>query len=87
MTATVRQLLFAALAPALFYAVVATPVELLGCRTRGLLAFGIAVASGLLAVAAALRGVLLRARGAPNGRWIATALVLGVPVVALLLLA
>ncbi len=74
--------------PALFFLVAWTPVAALGCRNRGLLALLIAVTSGLWALAAAIAGARGRLRGDPDAsRWAISALVLAVPVVAMLVLA
>jgi hypothetical protein len=39
--------------PVLFFAMALFPVDLLGCRTRGLIAFSIAFANGLAGLGAA----------------------------------
>ncbi|HEY7746297.1 MAG TPA: hypothetical protein VIA07_08165 [Desulfuromonadales bacterium] len=76
------------LLPIAFFAVAATPVEVLGCRNRGLLALFIAFVSILAGLAAAVRAVLGRRRGeADAGRWMVSALILAIPPVALLFLA
>jgi hypothetical protein len=84
-----RHVLLPAIAPALFFAVATSPVELLGCRTRGL----VAVAIALLALAgsawAVWRVYAERRRGAQVAAllWSGTALVLMTPAVGLLALA
>jgi hypothetical protein len=81
-------LLIPSLLPIAFFAVAATPVEVLGCRNRGLLALLIAFVSVLTGLAAAVRAVQERRRGeADSGRWVATALILAIPPVVLLFLA
>lgn len=83
-----RHILIPAVTPLLFFVVAATPVEVLGCRTRGLLAFAIALASVLAGLGAAIMAVWGRLRGAPNTHWWAvSALVLAIPAVALIILA
>lgn len=77
-----------AVMPAVFFLIVATPVETLGCFTRGLLAFVVALASGLAGLGTAIMGVRGQSRGDANAAWwvISTA-ILTIPVVALLILA
>jgi hypothetical protein len=76
------------LLPIAFFAIAATPVEVLGCRNRGLLALLIAFVSVLVGIVAAVRAVQGRRRGeAESVRWVATALILAIPPVALLFLA
>ena len=83
-----RNVLIPALAPLLFLAFATTPVDVLGCRSRGLMAVAIALLSvmaGLIAAAAGVRG---RIKGDPAYHWWATsALILAVPAVLLILLA
>ncbi len=84
----VRHIIMPALMTALFLAVAATPVELIGCRNRGLLAFGIALVSASAGVWAAFTAVRGRMQGDAQSHWWATtALVLSVPAVLVLLLA
>jgi hypothetical protein len=72
----------------LFFAVALSPVYLLGCRTRGLLAFGIALLSGLAGIAAGIRGLLNRIRALPDsGWWMVSTLLLTIPVIGLIVLA
>ena len=81
-------ILIPSLLPIAFFAVAATPVEVLGCRNRGLLALLIAFVSVLAGIWAAVRAVQGRRRGeAEVSRWVATALILAIPPVALLFLA
>lgn len=77
-----------AIMPAIFFLIVATPVETLGCFTRGLLASVVALASGLAALGAASLGLRSRIRGdAYAAWWVLSTLILTTPVVALLILA
>ena len=88
MTPLQRHILLPALLPAMFLAVAATPVELLGCRNRGLLALGIALASVIAGVYAAVRAGKLRGSSHPEGQWwLATAIILAIAPIALLILA
>ena len=74
--------------PALFFLIVATPVETLGCFTRGLLASVVALASGLAGLGTAIRGVRVQNRGdAYAAWWVISTLILTIPVAALLILA
>jgi hypothetical protein len=83
-----KHILIPAIIPVLFFTVALSPVELLGCRTRGLIAFLIALTSGLTALATAVIGLKGRIRKDENSDWwIATTLVLTIPVVALLIMA
>jgi len=75
------------LLPIAFFAVAATPVEVLGCRNRGLLALLIAFVSVLAGLAAAVRAVQGRRGEADSSRWVVSALILAIPPVALLFLA
>jgi hypothetical protein len=77
-----------AIMPVLFFAVALSPVELLGCRTRGLIALSIAFVSGLAGLGAAGMALKSRVKGdAGSERWILTTLILTIPVVAMLVLA
>ena len=77
-----------AVMPAVFFLIVATPVEALGCFTRGLLAFVVALASGLAGLGTAIMGLRGQSRGDANAAWWAiSTVILTIPVVALLILA
>lgn len=79
---------FPALLPALFFAVAATPVDLLGCRNRGLAAVAIALVGALGALVAAVVALRGRARRDPGSVWwIVSTVILAAPAVAVLLLA
>ncbi len=83
-----RHILLPVILTIAFFGVAFSPVSLLGCRTRGLLAFGLALASGILAILAALRAIRRRLKGDRESVWwIVTALLCAVPVVAMLRLA
>ena len=74
--------------PVLFFAVALSPVELLGCKTRGLIALTIAFVSGLAGLGAAGMALKGRVKGeAGSEKWILTVLILIIPVVAMLVLA
>ena len=88
MNRIVSHLLLPALLPVLFFVVAFTPVEVLGCRNRGLLALLIAGVSGAGALGAAVAGAKGRARRDPTAVWwTIRTLILTIPVVALIVLA
>lgn len=77
-----------AVMPAVFFLIVATPVETLGCFTRGLLASVVALASGLAGLGTAIMGLRRQSRGDANAAWwVISTVILTIPVVALLILA
>jgi len=77
-----------AIMPAVFFRIATTPVEILGCRTRGLIALSIAFISGLTALGSAIVSAKRRKRGDPSAIWwVASSIILAIPVVALLILA
>ena len=83
-----RHIILPSLAPLLFFAVATTPVELLGCRTRGLLAVSIALASVLAGLGAAIMAIKGRLQGDPQPHWwVGSALILAIPAIAVLFLA
>ena len=88
MSRILQHIAFPAFVPALFFRVASTPVEVLGCRNRGLLAVAITFV-GLAGAAAAVHRVHVerRAGGGNILWWTATALILLVPAVGLLVLA
>jgi hypothetical protein len=74
-----------ALAPISFFAVASMPVEVLGCRNRGLLAVMIALVGALSGLGAAIMGTKGKMGRDPNAHWrVANALVLALPAVAVL---
>ena len=76
------------LLPALFFAIAFTPVHVLGCRTRGLLALLVALTSAAMALIAAVTANKRRSRGdSETGWWVLRALILTIPVIALLKMA
>ena len=71
-----------------FFAVAFSPVELLGCRNRGLTALGITMLSGISGIGYALIALKRsRTRNAEALWWAAGALILSLPVAGLILLA
>lgn len=74
--------------PAVFFRIAFLPVEVLGCRTRGLVALLIAFTSGM----AALSGVLMSRKASLHGCvnnlwWLISPLILVIPVIAMIILA
>jgi hypothetical protein len=68
--------------PAIFFVIVFLPVELLGCRTRGLIAGLVGVTAGILGIVAAVRALMDRVSGDANSSlWMASALILAIPAV------
>ncbi len=83
-----RYILLPTFAPLSFLVVATTPVDVLGCATRGLLAVAIAYLSVLAGLASAFIGARGRTRGNPDANWWATsALILSVPAVLLIIFA
>jgi len=83
-----RHILLPAFAPVLFLVIATTPVDVLGCRNRGLLAVAVAFISVLAGLGSAVAGVRGRMKGDPAANWWATsALVLAIPAVLLILFA
>jgi hypothetical protein len=82
-----HHILLPAIVPALFFAVAATPVDVLGCRIRGLLAGLIALVGALAALGAAIMGLKGRPHGDPHShRWVASALILAIPAVVIVIM-
>ena len=60
-----RHILLPAIAPVLFLVIATTPVDVLGCRNRGLLAIAVAFLSVLAGLGSAVAGVRGRMKGDP----------------------
>jgi len=72
----------------LFFIVASTPVEVLGCAVRGLIALLIALISGLAALVTVTIGLKGRVRCDKNSIWwVTSTLILVIPVVAMIILA
>ncbi len=83
-----RHILLPAIAPAIFFLVVANPGNTLSCRMRGLLALLIALKSILVALAATIIAAKRKLRGDRTYTWwIITSLVLAIPAIAVIILA
>ena len=74
--------------PLVFLGIAATPVEVLGCRTRGFIALFIALISGVGALGTAIMGTKGRRRGDKDAfGWVVSSFILVLPVIALIILA
>ncbi len=83
-----NHIILPALLPFAFLIIGSTPVEVLGCSNRGLIAFLIALISGLTGIWTALRGASSRMRDDPSVQyWLASTLILVIPVILMILLA
>jgi hypothetical protein len=88
MNPIILHLMLPSILPALFFLVVSTPVEVLGCFTRGLIALLIAFIGVLGGLGAAIMGVKERRTGGlKTNWWVLSALFLSSPSVALIFLA
>ncbi|MBP1696747.1 MAG: hypothetical protein H6Q41_1935 [Deltaproteobacteria bacterium] len=84
----VNHIIVPAMMTVLFFAVALTPVEVLGCFLRGLIAMLIALISGLAALVAVTIGAKGRVRHDKNSIWwVLSTLILVIPVIALIILA
>ena len=69
-----------AMLPLIFFAIASLPVELFGCRNRGLLAATVAIAAGVLGIVAAVRALIGRVREDANSSlWMVSAFILAIP--------
>jgi hypothetical protein len=84
----VYHVILPAIMPALFFIVTSTPIEVLGCLVRGLIALLIAFVSGLAALEAAIIGAKGRVRHERNTVWwVTSTLILVIPVIAMIVMA
>jgi hypothetical protein len=84
----VYHIIIPSIMPVVFFVIASMPVEVLGCRTRGLTALLIALFSGLVALGAAIIGAKGRIRGdIYTIWWVASSLILTLPVIALIIMA
>ena len=81
-----RHVILPALAPMAFLVIAATPVEVLGCFNRGLLAVLIAIPCLLVALGLMMNALVRRIRGQGETLWsVVTSLILSIPAVLLLI--
>ncbi|HUL22482.1 MAG TPA: hypothetical protein VLZ10_13585 [Thermodesulfobacteriota bacterium] len=84
----VNHIITPAMMSVLFFIVASTPVEVLGCAVRGLIALLIALISGLAALVTVTIGLKGRVRRDKNSIWwVTSTLILVIPVVAMIILA
>jgi hypothetical protein len=83
----VYHIIIPAIMPVLFLIIAATPVEVLGCRTRGLIVLAIVLVSGLAALGPVMIGARRRMKAVDSVLWLGSTLILVAPVIALLILA
>ena len=84
----VYYILLPAILPLLFFAVAYSPVEVFGCRGRGLIALAITLVSGCAAIAAAILSIKKKKENPENSRWwLLSSIILAIPVVGMLVLA
>jgi uncharacterized membrane protein len=84
----VNHIIIPAMMAVLFFVVALTPVEVLGCLVRGLVAAMIALISGLAALATVIIGAKGRVRHDKNSIWwVLSTLILAIPLVAMVILA
>jgi len=83
-----NHIIIPAMMTVLFFSVALTPVEVLGCFLRGLVAFLIALISGLAALVMVMIGLKGRVRHDKNSIWwVLSTLILVIPVIAMIILA
>jgi hypothetical protein len=71
-----------------FFAVAFTPVAVLGCRNRGLLALSISLLCGFAGIGTAVTSLKKRLRGETDSIWwVVTSVILAIPVVGMILMA
>ena len=84
----VYHIMIPAIMPVVFFIIATTPVEVLGCRTRGIIALLIALISGLAAIGTANMGTKVMMRGEKYTLWwVATSIILVIPLIALVIMA
>lgn len=72
--------------PVFFFVIASLPIEILDCRNRGLFAASVAIAAGVLGIAAAARALVGKARGDANSSpWMVSALILAIPAIFIVL--
>jgi hypothetical protein len=75
-----------ALIAAIFFAIASLPVELLGCRNRGLIAAFVAMAAGIAGTIAAVKALMGKMkRDADSSLWMVSALILATPAIYIVL--
>ncbi len=83
-----RHVIIPAFLVTLFLLIVSTPVEVIGCRNRGLIAVTIALVSALAALGAVIKGLMGRIRGDSTSTWwITSAVILMMPALIVVMVA
>ena len=84
----IRHIIFPGIFPVFFFVIAATPVEVLGCYNRGMVALITALISAFLALGAALLALWRRSRGDLETHWfILSTLIFVIPAIGLIILA
>ncbi|MFC1814324.1 hypothetical protein ACFL03_16725 [Thermodesulfobacteriota bacterium] len=83
-----KHIIIPLIVPAIFFVVASLPVEVLGCRNRGIIAALLAIAAGILGIVAAVKALMGKVRGDSNSfLWVASALILAIPAIFIVLIA
>ena len=83
-----KHILYPATVTTIFFLTAMLPVELLGCRDRGLIAAVLAIAAGIAGIIAAVKALVGRIRGDANSTlWMASALIFAVPAIYIVIIA
>jgi hypothetical protein len=87
MKKSIKHVAIPGILPAVFFVAASLPVELLGCRTRGLIAGLLAIAAGILGSVAAMKGLIGKVRGDTHSfLWMTSALILAIPAIYIVLI-
>ncbi len=79
-------LLIPAAVPAIFFVIASIPVEVIGCRNRGLMAFAVALSGAQAGVISVILGLIRRMRGDASSSWfILSTIILALPAIFLVL--
>lgn len=83
-----KHMIIPLIVPAIFFVVASLPVELLGCRNRGLIAALLAITGGILAIVAAVKALMGKVRGdSSTFLWMVSAIILSIPAIFIVLIA
>ncbi len=81
-----HHLVFPAAIPFMFFITALTPVEVFGCRNRGLMVFIIALAGALAGLGSAVWSLVRKLRGDAGSNWfILSTIILALPAIFLIL--
>jgi hypothetical protein len=88
MRKTTKHTMIPLILPAIFFVVALLPVELLGCRDRGLIAALLAIAAGMFGIFAAVKALMGEVRGdSIYFLWMTSVLILSNPAIFIVLIA